>query len=178
MIKQRSNVAVNIATGGAPTVSIEARVRPAAAFKPEVASLNMDTMNFRLYSMIARYKNFEYDSEVPHLEGSRKSFFNNTFADTKYILTTCAENGALFEIEYYDIGHLYTLRHFLDRGVVKPPLLVQSGFGILGDIGPHPEHVIHMKRTADCLLGSKNLRFKRDGAWCILPPRHDEAPRR
>jgi uncharacterized protein (DUF849 family) len=79
--------------------------------------------------------------------------FKNTFADIEYILTTCAGNGTRFEIECYDIGHLYTLRHFLDRGLVKPPLFVQSVFGILGGIGPHPEDVMMMKRTADRLLG-------------------------
>ena len=150
VIKQRSGVVVNITTGGAPTMSIEERVKPAATFKPEVASLNMGTMNFGLYPMIPRYKGkFKYDWEEPYLEGSRKGMFKNTFADIEYILTTCAQNNTRFEIECYDIGHLYTLRHFLDRGVVKPPLFVQSVFGILGGIGPHPEDIIMMKRTAD-----------------------------
>ena len=154
VIKQRSNVVVNITTGGAPTMTAEERVRPAATFKPEVASLNMGTMNFGLYPMIPRYKGkFKYDWEEPYLEGSKKGMFKNTFADIEYILTTCAENNTRFEIECYDIGHLYTLRHFLDRGVIKPPLFVQSVFGILGGIGAHPEDVIMMKRTADRLLG-------------------------
>ena len=131
-----------------------ARASPAATFKPEVASLNMGTMNFGLYPMIPRYKGkFKHDWEEPYLEGSRKGMFKNTFADIEYILTTCAENDTRFEIECYDIGHLYTLKHFLDRGVVKPPLFVQSVFGILGGIGPHPEDVIMMKRTADRLIG-------------------------
>ena len=111
-------------------------------------------MNFGLYPMIPRYKGkFKHDWEEPYLEGSRKGMFKNTFADIEYILTTCAENNTRFEIECYDIGHLYTLRHFLDRGLVKPPLFVQSVFGILGGIGAHPEDVIMMKRTADRLLG-------------------------
>ena len=117
---------------------------PAATFKPEVASLNMGTMNFGLYPMIPRYKGkFKHDWEEPYLEGSKKGMFKNTFADIEYILTTCAENNTRFEIECYDIGHLYTLRHFLDRGLVKPPLFVQSVFGILGGIGAHPEDVMH-----------------------------------
>jgi len=154
VIKQRSGVVVNITTGGAPTMTAEERVRPAAHFKPEVASLNMGTMNFGLYPMIPRYKGkFKHDWEEPYLEGSKKGMFKNTFADIEYILTTCAGNNTRFEIECYDIGHLYTLRHFLDRGVVKPPLFVQSVFGILGGIGAHPEDVIMMKRTADRLLG-------------------------
>jgi uncharacterized protein (DUF849 family) len=155
VIKQRSNCVVNITTGGAPTMMVEERVRPAATFKPEVASLNMGTMNFGLYPMLERQKEFKHDWERPYLEGSRERMFKNTFADIEYILTTCANNGTRFEIECYDIGHLYTLRHFADRGVVKPPFFVQSVFGILGGIGPHPEDVAHMKRTADRLFGDQ-----------------------
>jgi uncharacterized protein (DUF849 family) len=155
VIKQRSNCVVNITTGGAPTMAIEERVRPAATFKPEVASLNMGSMNFGLYPMLQRQKEFKHEWEKPYLEGSRERIFRNTFADIEYILTTCANNGTRFEIECYDIGHLYTLRHFADRGVVKPPFFVQSVFGILGGIGPHPEDVLHMKRTADRLFGDQ-----------------------
>jgi uncharacterized protein (DUF849 family) len=164
VIKQRSNVVVNITTGGAPTMSIEERVRPAATFKPEVASLNMGSMNFGLYPMLARYKTFKYDWEKPYLEGSRERIFRNTFADIEYILTTCAENGTRFEIECYDIGHLYTLSHFADRGVVKPPFFIQSVFGILGGIGPHPEDVMHMRRTADRLFGRETYHWSVLGA--------------
>ena len=153
VIKQRSGVVINITTGGAPTMAIEERVKPAAHFKPEVASLNMGTMNFGLFPMLARQKEFKHDWERPYLEGTRAGFFKNTFADIEYILTTCAENGTRFEIECYDIGHLYTLAHFADRGVVKPPFFVQSVFGILGGIAGHPEDVAHMKRTADRLFG-------------------------
>ena len=149
VIKQRSGCVVNITTGGAPTMTIEERVRPAAVFKPEIASLNMGTMNFGLFPMLQRQKEFKYDWEKPYLEASKAGMFKNTFADIEYILTTCANNGSRFEIECYDIGHLYTLRHFADRGIVKPPFFIQSVFGILGGIGPHPEDVLHMKRTAD-----------------------------
>ncbi len=145
-------------------MAIEERVRPAAEFKPEVASLNMGTMNFGLYPMLARYKEFKYDWEVPYLEGSRAGMFKNTFADIEYILKTCAENNTRFEIECYDIGHLYTLAHFLDRGLIKPPMLVQSVFGILGGIGPHPEDIMHMRRTADRLLGRDNYEWSVLGA--------------
>src|SRR6202165_209973 len=164
VIKQRSNVVVNITTGGAPTMSIEERVRPAATFKPEVASLNMGSMNFGLFPMLARYKNFKHEWEKPYLEGSRERIFKNTFADIEYILTTCAENNTRFEIECYDIGHLYTLQHFLERGVVKPPVFVQSVFGILGGIGAPPEDVMQMKRTADRLFGRENYRWSVLGA--------------
>jgi uncharacterized protein (DUF849 family) len=155
VIKQRSSVVVNITTGGAATMTIEQRVKPAATFKPEVASLNMGTMNFGLFPMLERFTEFKHDWERPYLEGSRERIFKNTFADIEYILTTCAENGTRFEIECYDIGHLYTLSHFAERGLVKPPFFVQSVFGILGGIGPHPEDVAHMKRTADRLFGDQ-----------------------
>jgi uncharacterized protein (DUF849 family) len=161
VIKQRTDCVINITTGGAPTMLVEERVRPAAHFKPEVASLNMGSMNFGLYPMLNRFKEFKYDWERPYLEGSRDRIFRNTFADIEYILTTCSENGTRFEIECYDIGHLYTLAHFVDRGTIKPPLFVQSVFGLLGGIGPHPEDVAHMKRTADRLFG-------RDYHWSVL----------
>jgi len=161
VIKQRANVVVNITTGGAPTMSIEERVKPAAVFKPEIASLNMGTMNFGLFPMLARQKEFKYEWERPYLESSRAGFFKNTFTDIEYILTTCAANGTRFEIECYDIGHLYTLAYFADRGVVKPPFFVQSVFGILGGIAGHPEDVAHMKRTADRLFG-------KDYHWSVL----------
>ncbi|UZF92861.1 3-keto-5-aminohexanoate cleavage protein [Bosea sp. NBC_00550] len=155
VIKQRSNCVINITTGGAPTMSVEERLGPCAHFKPEVASLNMGSMNFGLYPMLARFKDFKHDWERPYLEGSKDRIFKNTFQDIENILTTCAENNTRFEIECYDIGHLYTLAHFVDRGLVKPPFFVQSVFGILGGIGPHPEDVIHMKRTADRLFGDQ-----------------------
>jgi uncharacterized protein (DUF849 family) len=160
-IKQRSGAVLNITTGGAATMTIEERVKPAATFKPEVASLNMGTMNFGLFPMLARFKDLKHDWERDYLEGSRSRMFKNTFADIEYILTTCAENGTRFEIECYDIGHLYTLAHFAERGLVKPPFFVQSVFGILGGIGGHPEDVAHMKRTADRLFGS-------DYRWSVL----------
>lgn len=161
VIKQRSNCVINITTGGAPTMGVEERLGPCAHFKPEVASLNMGSMNFGLYPMLARFKDFKHDWERPYLEGSKDRIFKNTFQDIENILTTCAENNTRFEIECYDIGHLYTLGHFADRGLVKPPFFVQSVFGILGGIGPHPEDVLHMKRTADRLFGS-------DYQWSVL----------
>lgn len=155
VIKQRSDCVINITTGGAPTMLVQERVGPAAHFKPEVASLNMGSMNFGLYPMLDRFQEFKHEWEYPYLDGSKDRIFRNTFADIEYILTTCAENGTRFEIECYDIGHLYTLAHFVDRGLIKPPFFVQSVFGLLGGIGPHPEDVAHMKRTADRLFGDQ-----------------------
>jgi uncharacterized protein (DUF849 family) len=169
VIKQRSGCVVNLTTGGAPGMTIEERVRPAATFAPEVASLNMGSMNFGLYPMLNRFKTFKHDWERQHLENSRNLVFKNTYQDIEYILTTCAENGTRFEFECYDISHLYNLAHFLDRGIVKPPLFVQSVFGILGGIGPHPEDVMHMKRTADRLFGSAYR-------WSVLGAGRNQLP--
>lgn len=153
VIKQRTDVIINITTGGAPTMSVEERLRPAAVFQPEVASLNMGSMNFGFFPILEKMTDFQHDWEKPYIEGSRDRVFKNTFADIEGILTTCAGNGTRFEIECYDIGHLYTLHHFVQRGLVTPPFFVQSVFGILGGIGPHPEDVLHMRRTADRLFG-------------------------
>ncbi|MGW9332921.1 3-keto-5-aminohexanoate cleavage protein [Bosea sp. NPDC055594] len=169
VIKQRSNCVINITTGGAPTMLVEERLKPCAHFKPEVASLNMGSMNFGLYPMLNRFKEFKHDWERPYLEGSDDRVFKNTFKDIANILTTCAENGTRFEIECYDIGHLYTLAHFVDRGLVKPPFFVQSVFGLLGGIGPHPEDVMHMKRTADRLFGD-------DYHWSVLGAGRHQLP--
>ncbi len=160
-IARQSDVVINITTGGAPTMTVEERLQPALQLKPEVASLNMGSMNFGLFPMLGRYRDFKYPWERPYLEGSDERIFKNTFRDIRYILESCAGNGTRFEIECYDIGHLYTAAHFLDRGVVKPPLFIQSVFGILGGIGAHPEDVMHMRRTADRLFGDQYL-------WSVL----------
>ena len=152
-IKQASNAVINVTTGGSPFMAVEERVRPAATFKPEVASLNMGSMNFGLFPMLDRYDSFQFDWERQHLEATRDLVFKNTFKDIEYVLTACRKNGTRFEFECYDIAHLYNLRHFLDRGLVEPPLFIQSVFGILGGIGTHPEDLMHMKRTADRLFG-------------------------
>src|SRR5438477_645056 len=160
-IKAACDVVLNLTTGGAPTMSIEERLQPALKLKPEVASLNMGSMNFGLYEMLGRYKDFKHDWEKPYLAGSDERIFKNTFKDIAYILQSCSGNDTRFEIECYDIGHLYTAAHFLDRRLVKPPLFIQSVFGIRGGIGPHPEDVMHMKRTADRLFGDQYL-------WSVL----------
>jgi uncharacterized protein (DUF849 family) len=154
-IARRSNVVLNFTTGGAATMTIDERLQPALQLKPEVASLNMGSMNFGLYPMLQRFKEFKHAWERTYLATSDERIFKNSFKDIEYILTSCAENGTRFEIECYDIGHLYTAAHFLERGVVKPPLFIQSVFGILGGIGPHPDDVMHMRRTADRLFGDQ-----------------------
>jgi uncharacterized protein (DUF849 family) len=169
VIKQRSNCVINLTTGGAPWMRVEERVAPAAAFKPEVASLNMGSMNFGLFPMLGRYKSFKHDWEEPALEGSRDLIFRNTFKDIEFALGTLGDAGTRFEFECYDTGHLYNLAHFLERGLVKPPLFIQTVFGILGGIGPHPEDVMHMKRTADRLFGD---RYR----WSVLGAGRNQMP--
>ena len=152
-IARRSDVVLNFTTGGAATMTIEERLQPALTLKPEVASLNMGSMNFGLYPMLTRYPELKHAWEREYLAGSEDRIFKNTFADIAHILRSCAQNGTRFEVECYDIGHLYTAAHFLERGLLKPPLFIQSVFGILGGIGAHPDDVAHMKRTADRLFG-------------------------
>jgi uncharacterized protein (DUF849 family) len=154
-IKQQTSAVINITSGGSPYMKVEERVLPAATFKPEVASLNMGSMNFGLFHLVDKYKDFSFEWERQHLENTRDLVFRNTFKDIEYILSTCYDNGTRFEFECYDIGHLYNLKHFLDRGLVKPPLFIQSVFGLLGGIGPDPDDVMHMKRTADRLFGDQ-----------------------
>ena len=161
VIKNASDCVINLTTGGSMLMSVEERALPATVYKPEVASLNMGTMNFGLFPMLKRFPDLKHEWERDYLEGSRSRFFRNTFADMEFILTECANNETRFEIECYDIGHLYTLANLAERGIVKPPFFVQSVFGILGGIGTHPEDVIHMKRTADRLFG-------KDYQWSVL----------
>lgn len=168
-IKQATKAVINITSGGSPYMRVEERVLPAATYKPEVASLNMGSINFGLYHLLDKYKEFKFDWERTHLENTRDLVFRNTFKDIEYILSTCYDNGTRFEFECYDIAHLYNLAHFLDRGLVKPPLFVQSVFGLLGGIGPHPEDVMHMKRTCDRLFGDKYR-------WSVLGAGRNQLP--
>lgn len=160
-IKEASNVVVNITTGGAPTMAVQERLQPALQLKPEVASLNLGSMNFGLYEMLDRYKEFQHDWERPYLAESDDRVFRNTFRDIAHILESCSANQTRFELECYDIGHLYTAAHFRDRGLLKGPLFIQSVFGLRGGIGADAEDVLHMKRTADRLFG-------KDYYWSVL----------
>ncbi|HWL57428.1 MAG TPA: 3-keto-5-aminohexanoate cleavage protein [Paracoccus sp. (in: a-proteobacteria)] len=160
-LKQSTEAVINLTSGGAPHMKLEERVKPAAELKPEVASLNMGSMNFGLFPLLDKYPSFKFEWERTHFEATRDVVFRNTFKDIEYILSACYANGTRFEFECYDISHLYNLAHFVERGLVKPPFFVQSVFGILGGIGTHPEDVMHMKRTADRLFGS-------DYRWSVL----------
>ena len=168
-LKQATSAVLNLTTGGSPHMTVAERMRPAAELKPEVASLNMGSMNFGLYPMLNRFKEFKHDWEREHLENSRDLVFKNTFADIEHILRTGNANGTRFEFECYDTSHLYTLAHFVDRGLVKAPFLVQTVFGLLGGIGAHPEDVAHMKRTADRLFGDVYV-------WSVLGAGRNQLP--
>jgi uncharacterized protein (DUF849 family) len=168
-IKESTNAVVNITTGGSPHMTVEERMKPAMVFKPEVASLNMGSMNFGLYPMLNRFTEFTHEWEREHLENSRDLVFKNTFRDIETILRIGNENGTRFEFECYDISHLYNLAHFVDRGLARTPLFIQSVFGLLGGIGGHPEDLAHMKRTADRLFGDSYQ-------WSILGAGRNQLP--
>ena len=168
-IRAATNAVINITTGGSPHMTVEERMRPATTFKPELASLNMGSMNFGLFPMLERFRTFAHDWEREHLENSRNLIFKNTFSDIESILRIGNENGTRFEFECYDISHLYNLKHFLERGLVKAPVFVQSVFGILGGIGGDPEDLMHMRRTAERLFGDQ---FR----WSILGAGRNQLP--
>lgn len=168
-IASRCDVVVNITTGGAPTMLVQERVRPALELQPEIASLNMGSMNFGLFPMLERFREFRHSWERPYLQESDDRIFRNTFKDIAYILESCAGNGTRFEVECYDIGHLYTLSYFADRGLIKPPFFVQSVFGLLGGIGAHHEDISQMRRTADRLFGN-------DYVWSVLGAGRSQMP--
>ena len=168
-IKARSDAVINLTTGGSPYMTVQERMRPAAELKPEVASMNMGTMNFGLFPMLNRFKEFKFDWERPYLEGSKDLIFRNTYGDLETVLTELSANQTRYEFECYDTSHLYNLAHFVDRGLVKAPFFVQTVFGILGGIGSHPDDVMHMKRTADRLFG-------KDYRWSVLGAGRSQMP--
>lgn len=161
VIKQSSNVVVNLTTGASPYMPVEYRVKPAEVWKPEVASLNMGSMNFGLFPMLKRYKDFKHAWEPEMLEASHDLVFRNSFKDIRYALETLNATGTRYEFECYDTSHLYNLHYFWTEGLVQAPLFIQTCFGLLGGIGAHPDDVMHMKRTADRLFGD-NYR------WSVL----------
>ena len=168
-IKARCDAVINLTTGGSPYMTVQERMQPAKVLKPEVASMNMGTMNFGLFPMLERFKEFKFDWERPYLEGSKDLIFRNTYGDLETVLTELSVNQTRYEFECYDTSHLYNLAHFVDRGLVKAPFFVQTVFGILGGIGSHPDDVMHMKRTADRLFGA-------DYRWSVLGAGRSQMP--
>lgn len=169
-IKQSTDAVVNITTGGGLGMSVEERLAAPLRASPEMCSLNMGSMNFALHPMASKYKDWKYDWEKPFLEATDDFIFRNTFRDIARVIKQLGEGcGTKFEHECYDIGHLYNLAHFVDAGLVKPPFLVQSIFGILGGIGAEMENVVFMKQTADRLFGD-------DYVWSVLAAGRQQMP--
>jgi uncharacterized protein (DUF849 family) len=161
-IKQQTNAVMNISTGGGLAMTLEQRLEAAHAAQPELCSLNMGSMNFGLYHITEKYQTWKHEWEKGYLESTRDGIASNTFGQIERIIREVGMRyGTRFEFECYDVSHLYTLAHFLDRKLLTPPLFVQTIFGLLGGIGAEPEDLLHMRRTADRLFGG-------DYHWSIL----------
>lgn len=169
IIKQRTDAVLNLTTGGAPHLSPEERLAAALRFKPEMCSLNMGSMNFAFHLMGSKVTDWKFPWEKQYILDSESFIFRNTFADIARVLELMADHGTRYEHECYDIGHLYNLAYFLDRGMVKPPLFIQSVFGILGGIGAEPDNVLFMRRTADRLFGDNYV-------WSVLAAGKHQMP--
>jgi uncharacterized protein (DUF849 family) len=163
-VAARSNVVVNITTGGSTRMTIQERTGYPMRVKPEMCSLNMGSMNFSLHPLAERITEWRYEWEKPYVSGMKDVIFKNTFADIEYILRNLGEGGTRFELECYDVGHLYNLAYFLDRKIIQPPTFIQAIFGILGGIGADPENVMLMRSTADRLFGRESYQFSVLGA--------------
>jgi uncharacterized protein (DUF849 family) len=169
IIKQRTDAVINLTTGGAPHLTPEERLAAGLRFQPEMCSLNMGSMNFAFHGMGAKVKSWKFDWEEGYIRDSEAFIFRNTFRDIARVLELMRDYGTRYEHECYDIGHLYNLAHFLDRGLVQPPLFVQSVFGILGGIGADPDNVVFMRRTADRLFGDQYV-------WSLLAAGRHQMP--
>jgi len=164
VLAERTNAIINITTGGSTRMTIEERLGYVAKAKPEMCSLNLGSMNFAFHPVAERIADWRYDWEKAYVEGSKSVVFKNTFADIEYILTNLGEAGTRFELECYDVGHLYNLAYFVDRKIIKGPMFIQAIFGILGGLGPDPENLFLMRSTADRLFGRENYQLSILGA--------------
>lgn len=170
IIRQRTDAVINVTTGGSPNMSVENRLKGAVRFSPEMCSLNMGSMNFALFPMAGRYDNWKHGWEKPYLLSSDDFVFRNTFRDIEYILETLGAGGTRFEHECYDVGHLYSVAHFLDRGLIKSPFFIQMVFGVLGGIGADLDNLMFMHRTAERLFGRHTYR------WSVLAAGRHQMP--
>jgi uncharacterized protein (DUF849 family) len=169
-IARQTDAVINITSGGSHTMTLEQRLAAALDVSPEMASCNMGSMNFGYFQVLDKLKEFRFDWELGYLDGSRNRIFRNTFGDIEHIMTTLGGgHGTRFEFECYDVGHLYTLKHFVDRGLVKGTLFLQFALGILGGIGADPENLTHMKRIADKLFGTSYQ-------WSVLAAGRHQMP--
>jgi uncharacterized protein (DUF849 family) len=170
VIKQATDAVINITTGGATTMTVQERLAAAVKFKPEMCSLNMGTINFAFFPAARRITSWKHDWEKAYVVNSDDYIFKNTFRDIAYILESLSDAGTRFEHECYDVGHLYNLAHFVDRGLVKTPFFIQMIFGILGGIGPDLENLLVMKSTADRLFGKEAFQ------WSVLAAGRHQMP--
>jgi len=169
VIKERTNAVINLTTGGSPEMTVEDRLAAALRFHPEMCSLNMGSINFSMHPLAGKISEWKFPWEKEYLLASEAFIFRNTFRDIARIYELMTDHGTRFEHECYDIGHLYNLAYFLDKGLVKPPLFIQSVFGILGGIGPEADNVVFMRRTADRLFGT-------DYIWSVLAAGRHQMP--
>lgn len=161
-VAAETDAVVNVTTGGGLGMTLDQRLAAPRRLEPELCSLNMGSMNFVISQIVEKYSTWKHDWERPYLAGTWDLVYKNTFQDIETIATDMSGRfGTRFEFECYDVGHLYTLAHFADRGTVKPPFMVQTIFGVLGGIGAHPAHLLHMRETADRLFG-------KDYWWSVL----------
>ena len=161
-IKAATDAVINITSGGSTKMTLAERLAPPLRFKPEMASLNMGSMNFSIHPVASKIQTWKYPWEQAYVEGTEDIIFRNTFRDIRHILKDLGEGcGTRFEFECYDVGHLYNLAHFVEAGLVKPPFFIQTIFGILGGIGPDPQNVTFMRETANRLFGE-------DYHWSVL----------
>jgi len=168
-IGERTDAVINLTTGGSPEMTVEQRLAAALRFRPEMCSLNMGSMNFSMHLMGSKVKDWKFPWEKPYIEASEAFIFRNTFRDIARVLELMSDFGTRYEHECYDIGHLYNLAYFVDRGLIKPPFFIQGVFGILGGIGADYDNVVFMKRTADRLFGS-------DYVWSVLAAGKHQMP--
>lgn len=163
-LAESTDAIINITTGGTTRMTIEERLRYPLMVKPEMCSLNMGSMNFAFHPLAERISEWRYDWEKPYVEGTKDVIFRNTFADIEYTLGSLGEAGTRFELECYDVGHLFNLAHVVERGLIKPPLFIQAIFGVLGGLGPDPENLFVVRTTADRLFGRESYRLSVIGA--------------
>lgn len=169
MIHASTDAVINLTTGGSPEMSVDERLAAALRFRPEMCSLNMGSINFAFHGMAMKERTWKFPWERRYILNSEGFIFRNTFKDISRIYALLSDFGTRYEHECYDIGHLYNLAHFLDKGTVKPPLFIQSVLGILGGIGAHPDNAVFMRRTADRLFGD-------DYVWSLLAAGRQQIP--
>lgn len=171
VIKQSTDAVINVSTGGGLGMSIDERLSGATSASPEMASLNMGSMNFGIFPMLRKYTEFRHDWERPFLEMTEDFIFPNTFKTIRYAIEKLGgEHGTKFEFECYDLGHLYNVKWFVDQGLIKPPFFVQMVFGILGGMGADLDNLIHLQKKADELFGPDNYE------WSVLAAGRNQMP--